>query len=148
MKPLSNNTVGQEMEQPPVAVNGGIPVTTGTCAGRQHLPTRRSHEAETTEHGGQKYHVGVGRDHAGVVREVFITVVDKPGSMIAELVETTAVLISLLLQHNVSLSTIKHSITGPAAAALALDLFTENSCSSPGAHGEQEQGHHAHHDLA
>jgi hypothetical protein len=96
MKPQSNNTVGQEMEQPPVAVNGGISVTTGTCAvipSRQHLPTRRSHEAETTEHGGQKYHVGVGRDHAGVVREVFITVVDN--SMIAELVETTAVLISL-----------------------------------------------------
>jgi hypothetical protein len=71
-----------------------------------------------------------------VVREVFITVVDKPGSMIAEFVETTAVLISLPVQHNVSLSTIKHSITGPAAAALALDLFTENSRSLTGAPGE------------
>jgi hypothetical protein len=70
--------------------------------------------------------------------ELFIDAVGKAGSAIQMHVETAAILVSLLLQHSVPLATVKHSIAGPAAAALALELFTENSCSSPGANGKQE----------
>ena len=83
MKPLSNNTVGQEMEQPPVAVNGGIPVTTGTNSvipARNHLPYRRALETHKREHEGQPYLFSLGRDHNGVPAEIFITAIGKPGS--------------------------------------------------------------------
>jgi hypothetical protein len=145
MKPLSNNTVGQEMEQPPVAVNGGIPVTTGTNSVipiRNHLPTRRPLVTHEREHEGQPYLFALGRDHNGAPAEIFITAIGKAGSALQQHVEVQAILASLLLQFGIPLSVITHSISGPLK--IGLDLFLENPCPSAGAHDEQEQGHHTH----
>ena len=103
---------------------------------RRYLPTRRPHEAATIEHQGQKFRVSLGRYPTGEPAEIFIDAVGNAGSAIQMHVETAAILASLLLQHNVPLATIKHSIAGPIAAAL--DLFSENSCSLTGVPGEPE----------
>ena len=105
---------------------------------RRYLPTRRPHEAETIEHEGQKFRVSLGRYPTGEPAEIFIDAVGKAGSAIQQHVETAAILASLLMQYGIPLDQIQHSISGPIAHAL--DLFsTENSCSSTGAPGEQEQ---------
>jgi hypothetical protein len=134
----ASNTVGQEMEQPPVAVNGGPSVTTDACTfipNRYSLSSRRPHEGRDLVFKGRTYRIGLGRYADGTPAEIFIDA-GKAGSEIQEHVSTVAVLVSLLLQHRIPIDTIKHSIDGVAAAALAL---FENSCTSPGAHDEQEK---------
>jgi hypothetical protein len=105
---------------------------------RQRLPSRRLHLGETTTYEGQKYHVGFGFDPNGKLREVFITT-GKVGSAIEAHVQTQAILISLLLQHDVELTVIKHSISGVAAHALG--LLSEDSCPSADAHDGRGTDH-------
>jgi hypothetical protein len=148
MKPQSNNTVGQEMEQPLPAVKVGIQVTTGTnnvIPTRQHLPTRRLLVTYERECEGQPYLFALGRDRNGAPAEIFITAIGKAGSALQQHVEVQAILASLLLQFGIPLAVVTHSISGPLK--IGLDLFSENSCTSPGALDEQEKTS-AHHDLA
>jgi hypothetical protein len=142
MKPQSNNTDSQKMMHAPPVVKGGTVVTTGTgtnsvIPARNHLSTRRSAEIHEREYEGQPFRFTIGRDHNGAPAELFVDAIGKAGSAIQMNVEVAAILVSLLLQHNVPLSTIAHSITGPIK--VGLDLFSENSCPSTGARDEQEQ---------
>ena len=91
---------------------------------RHHLPNKRPAEAEVFEFEGQKYRASLGRFDDGTPGELFIDAVGKAGSAIQMHVETAAILVSLLLQHGVPFTTIKHSIAGPVAAAL--DLFSDD----------------------
>jgi hypothetical protein len=104
---------------------------------RHRPPGRRLHLGETTKCDGQTYHVGVGFYPSGKPCEVFITVVGKAGSAIEAHVQTQAILVSLLLQHGVELTTIMNSISGPVAHALG--LVAKNSCPSADARDGQEQ---------
>ena len=109
---------------------GGCVVTViPTRRPRRHLSTRRSHVARIIEDEGQKYRIGLGRFPDGAPAEVFVDVVGKAGSAIQMHVETAAILVSLLLQHGVPFTTIKHSIAGPVAAAL--DLFSDDDGGTP-----------------
>ena len=88
---------------------------------RRHLPTRRLHNVMSFEDGGRRYVAGLGRfGDTGELAEVFLNVDGKTGSDIAEHVNTAAILVSMLLQHGVSVAAIRHSISGPAARALEL----------------------------
>ena len=91
-----------------------------TQPGRRHLPTRRRNEAVTFEYGGIGYHATFGWFPTGELAEVFLDVPGKFGSMLQQHAETSAILVSLLLQHGVELHVIRHSISGPIAHALSL----------------------------
>jgi hypothetical protein len=75
------------------------------------LPNRRMHETLSFEFWGQRYVVGLGRENsAGPIAEVFLNV-SKSGSQTETLARDSAVLLSLALQHGVSIETIGHAIT-------------------------------------
>jgi hypothetical protein len=149
MKPQSNNTDSQKMMYALPAVKVGTVVTTGTGTNsviptRNDLSTRRPLVTHEGEHEGQPYLFALGRND-GARREIFITAVGKVGSALQQHVEVQAILASLLLQFGIPLHVVSHSISGPLK--IGLDLFSESSCSLPGAHDEQEHGPSAHHDL-
>ena len=87
---------------------------------RWQLPHRRSTEAVVFEHEGIRYRASFGRFPSGELAEVFLDVPGKFGSTLQQHAETSAILVSLLLQHGVELHVIKHSIRGPIAHALSL----------------------------
>jgi hypothetical protein len=87
---------------------------------RYVLSNRRRNEAIIFEYSGVKYRASFGRFPSGELAEVFLDVPGKFGSMLQQHAETAAILVSLLLQHGVAVSTIKHSITGAIAHALQL----------------------------
>jgi hypothetical protein len=84
---------------------------------RHRLPNRRASERFEFVHEGDFYLATVSfRD--GQPAELFLDC-KKPGSALAAQAKDAAVLCSLLLQHGVAPETIRHSINGPIATALA-----------------------------
>ncbi len=65
---------------------------------RENLPTRRPSETTDLWHGGQRYHVTIGRYPDGRVGEVFLSGA-KSGSDVDGLCADVGVLVSRLLQH-------------------------------------------------
>ena len=84
---------------------------------RQRLPNRRGAIRLSIRHDGATYLVTAGYYSNGALAEVFIDA-PKPGSALAAHMNDAAVLASLLLQHGVSATEIRHSISGPLATAL------------------------------
>lgn len=82
---------------------------------RTRLPNRRSHETVAFVHSDQRFKIGLGRElldaagELGPVREIFITA-QKPNSPLDCVAGDGAILMSLLLQHGVSIETIAHSM--------------------------------------
>ena len=90
---------------------------------RARLPNRRGSCIVAFEHGGHRYRAsGSFFPHTGQLAEVFLDT-GKAGSAVQQQADDAAVLTSILLQHGVSVATIRHSISG--AVAHALDLLTE-----------------------
>ena len=87
---------------------------------RWQLPHRRRTEAVVFEHEGIRYRASFGRFPSGELAEVFLDIPGKFGSTLQQHAETSAILVSLLLQHAVELHVIRHSISGPIAVALNL----------------------------
>lgn len=83
---------------------------------RTHLPLRRVSFTETISFGGEKYHVTTGLYASGRPGEVFINRVrDKAAAKIGVQLDgvcrDSAILLSLALQHGVSLQNIRHAVT-------------------------------------
>jgi ribonucleoside-diphosphate reductase alpha chain len=90
---------------------------------RARLPNRRGSCIVSFEHGGHRYRAsGSFFPQTGELAEVFLDT-GKAGSAVQQQADDAAVLASLLLQHGVTVTTIRHSISG--AIATALDLLTE-----------------------
>jgi hypothetical protein len=86
---------------------------------REKLPNRRGSESFQFEHAGVSYTATVSCYSDGRLGEIFIDHA-RPNSQIAEHANDAAILASLLLQHGITAATIRHSISGPLATALAL----------------------------
>lgn len=86
-------------------------------APRTALPNRRANASFSFEHEGHRYRATAGRFANGDLAEIFLDV-GKAGTPLQSNAETAAILVSLLLQHGVSVDTIRHSVGGPIAVAL------------------------------
>jgi len=80
------------------------------------LPTRRPSETIAFSHNGRPYSATFGWADNRIV-EVFLDT-GKPDSEIQTHASDAAILASLLLQHDIGLKTIRHSIAGPLASAI------------------------------
>lgn len=80
---------------------------------RVHLPNRRPHESMQLDFAGQEFTLGVGRDDTGAIAEIFVGG-RKAGSAIDSAARDAGILISLGLQHGVSLDTMRHASTREA----------------------------------
>ena len=90
---------------------------------RQLLPNRRRSIAFSFEFEGHRYRATASRfEDNGHLAEIFLDA-HKAGSALQLHAETAAILVSLLLQHNVPVETILHSVHGPVA--IALDHFAK-----------------------
>jgi hypothetical protein len=83
---------------------------------RATLPNRRLSETFTISFSGERYHVTIGFYADGMPGEIFINRVrDKAAAKLGEQLDGVcrdgAILLSLALQHGVSLDTIHHAIT-------------------------------------
>jgi hypothetical protein len=86
---------------------------------RQRLPTRGGCIGFGFEHEGHRYHATARRYDDGRLAEIFLNV-GQIDSALQKNAETSAILVSLLLQHGVAADEIVHSIAGPAAVAIQL----------------------------
>ena len=86
---------------------------------RERLPNRRRSTVVAFEHDGQRYRASAGFFRGGAVGEIFLDV-GKAGSAVQCFADDAAVLASLLLQYGVSITVIRHSVTGPIGVALDL----------------------------
>jgi hypothetical protein len=92
---------------------------------RARLPIRRPHELFDFEHGGFRFTAGVGRFADGAPAELFLSGA-KVGTDLAVATCDAAIVVSIALQHGVTLKTIRHALArngdgtaaGPVAAAL------------------------------
>ena len=88
---------------------------------RRALPNRRPTVSFTFSHGGQDYHVGLGRYDDGSMGDAFLTPLGNAGkgSAIEALARDAAILISLGVQFGVPVETMRRAITrdGDGAAA-------------------------------
>jgi hypothetical protein len=91
---------------------------------REYLPNRRGSLSFKFEHAGFSYTATVSKFSDGRIGEIFIDH-ERPNSQLQEHASDAAVLASLLLQHNVSVAAIRHSISGPLSTALALAESSE-----------------------
>jgi hypothetical protein len=89
---------------------------------RKCLPNRRGSTIVIFEYEGRRYRASGSRLADGCLAEIFLDV-GKAGSAVQAHADNEAILASLLLQHDVPVATIRHSIDGPLA--LALDLLDE-----------------------
>lgn len=80
---------------------------------RTRLPNRRPHESMQLEFAAQEFTLGVGRDDAGAIAEIFVGA-RKAGSALDSAARDAGILISLALQHGVSLDTMRHASTREA----------------------------------
>jgi hypothetical protein len=94
-------------------------IARGVVMTREYLPNRRGSESFQFEHAGFCYTATVSKFSDGRLAEIFIDH-ERPNSQIAEHAADSAVLASLLLQHGVTVTSIRHSISGPLSVALAL----------------------------
>ncbi|MCA1399348.1 hypothetical protein [Bradyrhizobium sp. BRP56] len=86
---------------------------------REKLPNKRRSIAFTFEFEGHRYRASATRFADGRLAELFLDA-GKFNSPLQQQAETAAVLVSLLLQHGVSVDVILHSIRGPIATALLM----------------------------
>jgi hypothetical protein len=86
---------------------------------RQRLPNRRASSSFSFEFEGHQYRASAGRFADGRLAEIFMHVPGKLGTPLQSNADNVAILVSLLLQHNVPPETIRHSVSGPVAIALA-----------------------------
>ena len=86
---------------------------------RERLPDRRSSVAFAFEHEGHRYRATASRFNDGRLAEIFLNV-GQIDSALQKNAETSAMLVSLLLQHGVCADEILHSVSGPIATALEL----------------------------
>ncbi|UGY15572.1 hypothetical protein HAP48_0044860 [Bradyrhizobium septentrionale] len=86
---------------------------------RKRLPNKRLSVAFSFEFEGHRYRASATRFADGGLAEIFLDA-GKFNSPLQQHAETAAVLVSLLLQHGVSVDTIRHSIRGPIAIAIDL----------------------------
>ncbi|MGY2988720.1 hypothetical protein [Bradyrhizobium sp. USDA 4508] len=86
---------------------------------RRRLPNKRLSVAFNFECEGFRYRATASRFADGTLAEIFLDT-DKLDTPLQTNAETAAVLVSLLLQHGVSVETIRHSIRGPIAIAIDL----------------------------
>lgn len=85
-------------------------------AQRQTMPQRRRAETATISFAGERYHVTTGFYDNSQPGEIFINRIRdkaaaKLGGQLDGVCRDSAILLSLALQHGVSLTTIKHAIT-------------------------------------
>ena len=95
-------------------------------AARKRLPNRRPNTSFGFECEGFTYRATAGYFADGVLAEIFLDVPGKLGTPLQSNADTAAILTSLLLQHGVTPETIRHSVAGPIAIALA--KFAEGTC--------------------
>ena len=91
-----------------------------TCAvkpERKTLSTRRFNRSISVECEGHRYRATGGWFDNGQLAEIFLYS-GKFGTALQANADTSAILVSLLLQHGVDPEVILHSITGPIAIAL------------------------------
>ena len=86
---------------------------------RKRLPNRRGNMSFGFEFEGFFYRATAGHFDDGGLAEIFLDVPGKLGTPLQSNADTSAILVSLLLQHGVSPVTIRHSVSGPIAIALA-----------------------------
>jgi hypothetical protein len=84
---------------------------------RERLPNKRSSVAFCFEHEGHDYRASASRFDDGRLAEIFLDT-GKINTPLQQNAETSAMLVSLLLQYGVDAGTIRHSISGPIAIAL------------------------------
>jgi len=77
---------------------------------RNILPQRRPCQTFDVWHGGQHFHVSVGRFHDGTLAEIFING-GKPGSDLEAVARDAAVTLSIALQYGVPLDPVRHAVT-------------------------------------
>jgi hypothetical protein len=77
---------------------------------RNVLPQRRLCETLDIWHGGQHFHVSIGRAPDGSLAEIFING-GKSGSDLEAVARDAAVTLSIALQYKVPLDPIRHAIT-------------------------------------
>jgi hypothetical protein len=86
---------------------------------RRRLSNRRLNRTIKFEHEGHQYLATAGFYPDGItLGELFLHAPGKMGTALQSNADTAAMLVSLLLQHNVSVADILHSISGPIAVAL------------------------------
>lgn len=88
-------------------------------AERRRLPNKRRSIAFDFEHEGHRYRATATRFADGGLAEIFLDT-GKINTPLQQNAETSAILVSLLLQHGVAVDVIRHSISGPIATALDL----------------------------
>jgi hypothetical protein len=94
-------------------------------AARQRLPNRRAHEALRFQHGGQRYHAGLGRFSDGRLAEIFLNSA-KAGTDLATAARDAAIVCSLAFQHGATVEEVRcalsrnsdGSASGPLGALL------------------------------
>ena len=86
---------------------------------RKMLPNRRPSESFGFECEGHRYRATASRFADGSLGELFLDT-GKPNTTLQSNAETSAVLVSLLLQHGVPPHVIGHSIAGPIKIALGM----------------------------
>jgi hypothetical protein len=86
---------------------------------RRRLPNRRDADVFTFEADGQRYRAHLGRFEDGSPAEIFFDT-GKTDAALQINAETSAVLVSLLLQYGVDIDAIRHSVRGPIGRALDL----------------------------
>jgi hypothetical protein len=86
---------------------------------RQALSNKRKSVSFNFDHEGHRYRASASRFADGRLAEIFLDT-GKINTPLQQNAETSAILVSLLLQHGVDPDTIRHSISGPIAIALEL----------------------------
>jgi ribonucleoside-diphosphate reductase alpha chain len=86
---------------------------------RRRLPNRRRSIVFNFEFESHRYRASASRFADGKLAEIFLDT-GKDGTPLQSNAETAAVLASLLLQHDVDVEEILHSVHGPIAVALSL----------------------------
>jgi ribonucleoside-diphosphate reductase alpha chain len=86
---------------------------------RKRLPNRRGNVSFGFECEGHGYRATAGHFDDGTLAEIFLEVPGKLGTPLQSNANNAAILTSLLLQHGVPPETIRHSVSGPIAIALA-----------------------------
>jgi hypothetical protein len=86
--------------------------------GRAVLSTRRPNRSFSFEHEGHEYRATAGFYPDGITLGELFLDTGKINTPLQQNAETSAILVSLLLQHGVTPETIRHSISGPIAIAL------------------------------
>ena len=113
-RPADRSTTTIFVEPAPDSPPHGPPST----AVRERLPDRRGSLRFSIQHEGTTYFVTVSKFGDGRIAELFLDAANKPDSQLAAHANTAAMLCSLLLQHGVSVASIRHSVRGPVAVAL------------------------------